>query len=241
MPLPLIAVTASSPAGALPYIHSLEKRGASVRLFLPGEALSSDDPLQGATALMLTGGPDVDPALYGEIPDPKAHVELNKPRDDTEMQLLKYALAQDLPVFGICRGMQLMNVAFGGRLIQNLPGHRVVEGQDGDGASAHHTVYLSIGSKLAAIMGSGGFMRLNSRHHQGLREAHKAPHLLAAAYSLGDGLIEALESPAHDWVIGVQCHPEREAEVPSAFRRVFQAFVERAELAQERLKAAGLA
>ena len=72
-------------------------------------------------------------------------------------------------------------------------------------------------------------MRLNSIHHQGLREAQKAPDLLAIAYSLDDGLIEGLESPAHDWVIGVQCHPEREKEVPSSFRRLFQAFMERAE------------
>ncbi|MBI4339584.1 MAG: gamma-glutamyl-gamma-aminobutyrate hydrolase family protein [Chloroflexi bacterium] len=225
MPSPLIAVTASTEKDALAYIRSLETRGAQVRLFLPGQPLTPEDPLGGATAILLTGGPDIDASTYGEAPQPEAG-RPNPSRDQLELGLLRHALARDLPVYGICRGMQLLNVAFGGRLIQDLPGHRVPQGED---ASAHHMVYLAPGSKLAAIMGSGGFMRLNSRHHQGLREAQKSPHLLAAAYSLGDGVIEALESPAHDWVIALQCHPERESEVPSAFRRVFQAFVERAE------------
>ncbi|MBI4310765.1 MAG: gamma-glutamyl-gamma-aminobutyrate hydrolase family protein [Chloroflexi bacterium] len=237
MPQPLIAVTAASEADAQPYLRALEKREAQVRLFLPGEALSSEDPLLGATALLLSGGRDVDPARYGATPDPAAGLRLDPARDAMEFALLRHALERDLPVYGICRGMQLLNVAFGGRLIQDIPGHTAENGAGPDADSAHHMVFLSIGSKLAAIMGSGGFMRLNSRHHQGLREAQKAPTLLAAAYGLGDGVIEALESPAHDWVIGVQCHPEREAEVPSMFRRVFQAFVERAEMARERLRA----
>ncbi|MBI4203248.1 MAG: gamma-glutamyl-gamma-aminobutyrate hydrolase family protein [Chloroflexi bacterium] len=240
MPPPLIAVTASAEDSAQPYLRALEKREARTRLFLPKEVLPADDLLEEATALLLTGGPDIDPSLYGEVRHPNAEMP-SRDRDRMELELLRCALARDLPVYAICRGMQLLNVAFGGRLIQDMPGHRMSDGGPGAGSeSAHHMVYVSPGSKLAAIMGSGGFMRLNSRHHQGLREPQKAGELLAAAYSLGDGVIEALESPAHDWVIGVQCHPEREAEVPSMFRRIFQAFVERAEMAGERLQSGRL-
>ena len=222
---PLIVVTATSESHAHPYRESVERRGGNVRLALPEATSTPEETLAEATGLMLTGGPDVDPALYGEVPDPQAGLKVNRPRDDMELPLLRQALERDLPVLAICRGMQLLNVAFGGRLVQDLPGHR----EDDKGESASHQVYLSPGSKLAAILGSGGFLRLNSRHHQGLREAQKAPALLATAYSLDDGLIEGLESPAHDWVIGVQCSPEREEEVPSSFGRLFQTFVERAE------------
>ena len=225
---PLIVVTASDEATACPYRSSVERRGGKVRLALPGATPAPEEALSGASALLLTGGEDVDPALYGEEPDREAGLELNRPRDDMDLYLLRQALERDLPVLAICRGMQLLNVAFEGKLIQDLPGHKG-DMKDGDWEPAYHQVYLSPGSKLAAILGSGGFLRLNSIHHQGLREPQKAPVLLATAYSLEDGLIEGLESPAHDWVIGVQCHPEREDEVPKSFGRLFQAFVERAE------------
>ena len=226
---PLIVVTATSESHAHPYRESVERRGGKVRLALPEATSTPEETLTEATGLMLTGGPDVNPALYGEAPDPKAKLQLNRPRDDMELPLLSQALKRDLPVLAICRGMQLLNVCFGGRLVQDLPGHKGQQRSDGEWEPVHHMIYLSPGSKLAAILGSGGFMRLNSRHHQGLREAQKAPTLLATAYSLDDGLIEGLESPVHDWVIGVQCHPEREEDVPSSFRRLFQAFVERTE------------
>lgn len=226
---PLIVVTATNESHARPYRDSIERRGGKVRLVLPEATSTPEETLAKATGLMLTGGPDVDPALYNETPDPRAGLELNRPRDDMELPLLHRALERDLPVLAICRGMQLLNVAFGGRLLQDIPGHKGQQRSDGEWEPVHHMIYLSPGSKLAAILGSGGFMRLNSIHHQGLREAQKASALLATAYSLDDGLIEGLESPAHDWVIAVQCRPEREEEVPSSFRRLFQAFVERAE------------
>ena len=178
---------------------------------------------------MLSCGPDLDPVLHGETAEPHASLELNRPRDAMEMTLLRHALDRDLPVLAICRGMQLLNVAFGGTLLQNVSGHTGEEGKDGTWQPAYHTAFLSPGSKLAAILGSGGFVRLNSIHSQGLREPQKAPALLAIAYSVENGIIEGLESPAHDWVIGVQCHPERKREVPGSFKRLFQAFVERAE------------
>ena len=233
MAQPLILVTAAREHSPDPYVDCLQRRGARVRVVSPQEAMPPDDPMSGATALLLTGGADVDPELYGEAIDPKAGVRTNRRRDDMEMALLRHALRENLPVLGVCRGMQLMNVAFGGKLIQDLPNHREQHG-DGPGHSAFHEVYVSLGTKLAAVLGTGGFFKLNSRHHQGLKEPQKSVALLASAYSLGDGLIEAVESPAHDWVIGVQCHPENEEEMPKAFSRLFQAFVERAEMAAGR-------
>ncbi len=207
----------------------MEYCGGGVTLALPSAPDEAEQALERADALMLTGGPSLDPALYGETADTSAGLEFDRPRDDMELALLRQALDRDLPVLAICRGMQILNVAFGGKLLQNVPNHKGDEDKGGEGESAYHMTYLSPGSKLAAILGSGGFMRLNSIHRQGLREAQKAPALLAIAYSVDDGLIEGLESPAHDWVIALQCHPERKREVPGSFKRIFQAFVERAE------------
>lgn len=198
-------------------------------LALPGAPKEAEQTLERANALVLTGGPSLAPALYGETADPGTGLAFDRPRDDMDLTLLRQALDRNLPVLAICRGMQILNVAFGGKLLQDVPNHAGDEDRNGEWEPAYHMTYLSPGSKLAAILGSGGFMRLNSIHHQGLREAQKAHALLATAYSVDDGLIEGLESPAHDWVIALQCHPERKREVPGSFKRLFQAFVERAE------------
>ena len=123
--------------------------------------------------------------------------------------------------------MQVLNVALGGKLLQHIKGHNAYE-EGGEELSQYHHIYISPGSKLAAVVGSGGFVRVNSRHHQGVKEPQKSSALLASAYSLEDGYIEALESPAHRWVIGVQFHPVRRMEVPPHFDRLFQSLVERA-------------
>ena len=195
-------------------------------------ALPTAQLMEDASGLLLSGGPDVDPSFYGASPDPDAALYMCRALDDLEFRLLDHALQRDMPVLAICRGMQVLNVAFGGRLIQNLSGHRA-EQQDGRWVSATHQIYLAPGSKAAPIIGSAGFFRVNSRHHQGLREAQRAPRLMTTSYSVEDGLIEGLESPEHSWVIGVQCHPERQEEVPRSFANLFTAFKERAEMYQE--------
>lgn len=220
----LIGVTASSEKTAQRYCDSIRRRGGDVSMFLP-DRVPPPAILDQVDGLLLTGGEDVDPARYGQAPDPTAGLELAPARDALDFALLQGALERDMPVLAICRGMQVLNVAFGGTLVQDLPGHRA-ERKDGDWVSAHHQVYVSPGSKLGAIIGAGAFYRVNSRHHQGLREAQKAPRLLASAYAVQDGLIEALESPAHAWVVGVQCHPEREDEVPRGFLNLFDGFLE---------------
>ena len=137
------------------------------------------------------------------------------------------AVERCMPVLGVGPGMIALNAAFGGGAPTEIAGHGV-EIEDGEPVSAYHRIYIAPGSKLAAIVGSGGFVRVNSRHGVGLREAQKSPRLLASAYGLDDGVVEALESPEHDWVIAVQFNPERRMEVPPHFDRLFQGLVERA-------------
>ena len=211
------------------YVQVMESLGAEVSVVTPPEDGNSSKVLEGSGGLMLTGGPDVDPAIYGAEPDPDANLELCRPLDDLELRLLDYALDHDMPVLAICRGMQLLNVAFGGQLIQDLPGHKA-EREDGCWQPEKHLIYMAPGAKAAAIIGSAGFFRVNSLHHQGLREAQRSPRLMTSAYSVEDGLIEGLESPNHSWVIGLQCHPERQDEVPRSFANLFAGFFERAEM-----------
>ena len=129
-------------------------------------------------------------------------------------------------MLGIDQGMLAINVVMGGSITNRLIGHAVSE-EDDEEMTLYHRIFISPGTKLASIIGSGGFVKVNSFHHQGLKDAQKARNLLASAYSQDDGVVEALESPDHDWIIGVQFHPERRSEVPHQFDRLFQALVER--------------
>jgi putative glutamine amidotransferase len=225
----LIGITGAGEKDIRQYRRSLEKRGASVRPIFSGKAEEIPQLMAPLDGILFSGEGGLDPSEYGEIQDPTANLKVHKNRDSFEILLLKAALDRDMPVLAICRGMHLLNMVLGGRLIQDLPRHKEIHGE-----SAYHEIYVSPGSKLAAIMSRGGFLRVNSRHHQGLRNAQRAPLLLASAYSLPYGLIEALESPAHQWVIAVQCHPEREDEVHPSLLSVLQSFVERAEETAER-------
>lgn len=152
------------------------------------------------------------------------------------IELLRAALDDDMPVYAVGEGMQLLNAAFGGKPSQAVSAHSEI-GDDGVLTAAYHHIYIAPGSRLAAVVGSGGFVRVNSSHRRGLREAQKSPYLLASAYSLEDGVLEALESSRHRWVIGVQFRPERRMEVPPHFDRLFQSLLERA---AERMNSASL-
>ena len=149
--------------------------------------------------------------------------------------LLQAALDADMPIYALGDGMLLLNGAFFGKSGREVSQHSDVD-ENGSETSAYHHIYIAPGSRLAAVVGSGGFVRVNSRHRQGLREAQKSPQLLASAYSLEDGIIEALESSRHRWVIGVQFRPERRMEVPPHFDRLFQSLLERA---AERMNSSG--
>lgn len=221
-----IVVAAGSKRESEGYIQSLTRRGADVRLALPADLPRVDNFLSGAGGLLLTGGADIDPKYYGEGISPEAGTRPQPGRDAFELQLLNNALELDMPIFAICRGMQLLNVAFGGSLIQDLQGHRIQEPLNKVPGPSFHQAYVSPGSKLGAILGVGMFYKVNSYHHQGLKEPQKAPRLLGSAYHPDDGIIEGLESPEHSWVIGVQAHPEYEDQLPKCFTNLWEGFLQ---------------
>jgi putative glutamine amidotransferase len=195
------------------YLRSIRRAGGEFAL------LGLEDDVQGIDGLLLTGGGDVDPRLYGEQP----HLEtekVNRERDEHELALLRAALECDLPVFAVCRGHQLLNVAFGGSLLQHIEGnhHR----PQPDGESRWHQVNPAGLSRLAQIYHGFRTLWVNSRHHQAVTVDRLAAGLIPVACS-PDGLIEAMESEAHRWVLGVQWHPER-LEMRAA-DRLFAAFV----------------
>jgi gamma-glutamyl-gamma-aminobutyrate hydrolase PuuD len=191
--------------------------------------LDNNATIAGFDALILTGGLDVDPARYGEQPHPKVkHVDAR--RDAFEEAALRSALDRDLPVLAVCRGHQLLNVHLGGRLLQHIDTgeHRAHLSQEGQ-PSRWHTVRVE-SPRLRAIIGAGE-VEVNSRHHQAVVPETLAPGLAVAATS-PDGLIEAVESEAHTWVVGVQWHPERLEPEHPAFaamgRPLFEALAEAA-------------
>lgn len=159
--------------------------------------------LKHAHALLITGGIDVDPSLYGETPVPEVD-ETNPERDEFELALLRDALERDMPVLAICRGHQLLNVAFGGGLLQHIASRAH---EDTDGVSAQHNATLVPGTKLHAVYGKEQ-LHVNSRHHQAVTPERLAPGLTISA-TTDDGLVEGIESDAYTWVVGVQWHPER--------------------------------
>ncbi len=226
----IVAITSSSAKNARRYVSAMESAGSEVRVVTPDSYSGVDtaEVMGDVGGLLLSGGPDIDPVLYGEEPDPNAGLELRRTLDELELRILDYALDRDMPVLAICRGMQLLNVAFGGKLIQDLHGHKAQK-IDGEWESAYHQIYIAPGAKAAAVIGMAGFFKVNSLHHQGLKEAQRAPRLMTTAYEVEDGLIEGLESPEHSWVIGLQCHPERQDEVPKLFGNLFLGLHERAE------------
>lgn len=178
-----------------------------------------------------------------------ARADANSISDVPALALMRAALDDDMPIFAVGGGMLALNAALGGKPPKPAPAHAADSdgmrgGADGGGnaandsgdnkdgggggASARHQIYIAPGSKLAAVVGSGGFVSVNSRHARAVSEAQKSPRLIASAYALDDGVIEALESPRHRWVIGVQFQPERRMELPPHFHRLFQSLAERA-------------
>ena len=221
---PVIGLTINNTGYAKEYAAAIERSGGRPWLILPGHDLSPGDTAARMDGLLVCGGEDIHPRWYGHEPRPGVELTLNEARDDVELPVLNAALEADLPTLGICRGMQALNVVMGGELLQHVEGHSgATDGEDY--VSEYHRIFITPGSLLASVVGSGGFVRVNSIHHQAVREAQKAPGLLASAYSLEDGYVEALESPSHRWVLAVQFHPERRREIPPHFDRLFDRLV----------------
>jgi len=188
------------------YYDSLQAAGAEYVL-VDGSELPA-----AAQGLLLTGGVDIDPKLYGEKRGPRTD-RPHKERDEHELGLLQQALERDLPALCICRGHQLLNVSLGGALVQHVenPAHRWLDGGD----SNWHEVTVLDGSHLAGVYGANAVLRVNSRHHQGVTADRLAPGLQVVARAR-DGLVEGVESTSHRWAVGVQWHPERPEMRPAA-------------------------
>jgi putative glutamine amidotransferase len=216
-PTPKIGITTSQRRGAEYYVayeRAVEAVGG-----LPVDLPSGTGLLPELDGLLLPGGWDVDPALYGEEPDPKVG-PIDRELDDTELRLFAQARERGLPVMGICRGQQVINVAMGGSLQQHLDGHEVR--QFGRRHLAH-VIEVDPRSELGRVAG-GHQIRVNSLHHQAIDKL--APGLVQTA-SGEDGTVEAIET-ADGLIVAVQCHPEElTSDLPWA-RNLFQRFVERA-------------
>jgi len=192
-----------------------------------------DDALATMDGLLLSGGADLDPATYGQAVDGAQAPEPG--RDDLERAAWEAAAARGVPVLGICRGMQAMNVFAGGTLLQHVDGH--AGPALGEGRALVHPLAVVPGTRLAAILGEGAAgsskagpppdLLVNSYHHQAVRRGDLGPCLAASALadSPAGPLVEALEAPGSRFVIGVQCHPERVESTPPAFERLWAAFV----------------
>jgi putative glutamine amidotransferase len=197
------------------YVEAVERPGAVAVLLSPAHSQDSLNRLLDTVhGLVLTGGEDVDPARYGQAPHP-ALGTVTPERDEMEFAVLEGALERGLPVLAICRGLQLLNVALGGTLYQDLPVERpdsiIVHEQEAPIDQRWHAARVDEHSCLHDIFGSSELF-INSFHHQAIRTL--APALKATVWA-EDGLIEGVESTQHPWVIGVQWHPERgEADLP---------------------------
>ncbi len=207
------------------YCKALECAGAlPVMLPLTPDAADLAQLAALCDGLLFTGGPDIHPARYGEEILP-ACGQIIPERDEMEEALFQAALAADKPVLGICRGIQVLNVALDGILWQDLPsqyGNAVLHSQPEPYDQPCHKVSVVQGTPLARLLGQRE-IAVTSRHHQAIREL--AAPLQAMAYS-PDGLVEAVWMPGKRFVWGVQWHPESVYQTSQASRKLFAAFVE---------------
>jgi len=230
MSRPLIGITPCSRVDD--YVESVKRAGAE-----PVVLSTSDDPravLDRVDAILLTGGLDVDPALYGEAPHPTT--EPAPDRDRFEVPLSRAAVERDVPVLAICRGVQVLNVASGGTLVQDIPSavtsdleHSIDVPKD----QIAHDVRVTDGTRLAEALGPGTPLdtcSVNSRHHQSVGRV--APQFVVSAVS-PDGVIEAIERPGAQFCVGVQWHPENFWRT-GEFDGLFDAFVDAARAHKER-------
>lgn len=178
--------------------------------------------------LLISGGADVDPSRYGRQND--GSVATEPERDDLEAAAFSAAEARGLPVLGVCRGFQALNVFLGGRLIQDVGGH--IGKSYGQGPAMTHPLRIVAGTRLARILFptnvGGGRLEVNSYHHQAVRATDLAPTLIANAFATSPAgeLVEGAETRGGRFVIGIQCHPERQESTPPAFERLFRVFVD---------------
>ena len=205
------------------YVEAVRRAGGMAALLPHGET-RVDELVARLDGLMLSGGGDIEPARYGG----DAHEEnymVDAERDETELALVRSAVSIRMPIFGICRGAQVVNVALGGTLIEHLPDElgEAVAPRAPPRRPIPHEIRVRAGTRLAEIVGQEK-IEVASWHHQGIRRA--AEGLSVSAFA-PDGAIEAVEMPSadHPWLIGVQWHPELTAAEDPIQQRLFDSFV----------------
>lgn len=196
-------------------------RREEITVLAPGSRIAGD-----FDGIVIGGGGDVDPARYGQPRRQDANLEIDAERDETDFDLFDRARRSETPTLGICRGLQVVNVALGGTLVQDLaierPGsldHETDESKRRDKTRRDHAVRVEPGTRLSGIA-SAAQLPVNSRHHQAI--ARLAPGLAVSAVA-PDGVIEAVEGTG-PWLLAVQWHPENLAAGDPASRRLFEEF-----------------
>jgi gamma-glutamyl-gamma-aminobutyrate hydrolase PuuD len=200
------------------YVRSVENAGGRALLVPPSDD-AVEETLEALDGIVFTGGSDIDPAEYGENAHPETF-GIRADRDASELALMRAALERDMPVLGICRGIQVLNVVRGGNLHQHLPdlvGHERHK-HDPPGVFVDHEVAIDPDTRLASILGDTHGVK--SHHHQGLKELGEG---LVEAARADDGTVEAIEDPSRRFALGVLWHPEA-----GENKRLFEALVEEA-------------
>jgi len=223
-----MAVIGITPCNRLPdYVESIRRAGGDPRVL----SIDSSPSLDGLDGILFTGGGDIDPVHYHETRHAKTE-EPDPARDDFELKLAKLALENNTPMLAVCRGVQVLNVAAGGTLIQDIAsevntplGHQV----DTPSYALAHEVWVTPGSVLERVMqeelGDGETLQVNSRHHQAVGRTASGFYVAATA---PDGVVEAIERRNAPFCLGVQWHPENFWRT-GEFRSLFEGFVKAAE------------
>ncbi len=230
---PRIGIAGRDPDHVKDYRDAVEAAGGEPVPLFPGAQASPDGLLDDLDGLILTGGRDVHPAHYGQLLREGLGVELEEARDALEIPLARRALDRDLPVLGICRGVQVMNVAAGGTLHQDITlagiprgthNQREIEPEPPLDAAVHE-IAVAPGSRLAEILGATR-IGVNTFHHQTIdRPAEQFSVVARSVESQADGVIEAVEVAGRSFALGVQWHPERMWRRVPACARLFAALV----------------
>ena len=215
------------------YIESLRRAGA-VPVVIPPQPENAAAIVESLDGILLAGGEDCDPAVYGERPHPSVE-PMDPRRQNNDLTLARVARQRGIPTLGICLGVQMMNVAAGGTLIQDIDSEMRTDIEHAsEPADRHrHDVLIQDGTRLAAIVGEQE-LNVNSSHHQAIR--HVGDGLRVTAHA-PDGIIEGLEDPSHPFYVGVQWHPEDMPAETSA-SSLFGAFVDAARRYAEKKRSA---
>ena len=241
--LPRIVVTVTVPGRHLDrelaerknrlYAEGVERHGGTA-ILIDGSSSHAERAAAFAAmdGLLFTGGADIDPARYG-APN-LGSVDIEPERDELEAAAWAAAEERELPVLGICRGFQAINVFAGGTLLQDVAGHAGPGWSTGP--ARIHSLRLADSGRLPALVARGGVSEVpvNTYHHQAVRSTDLAPGLVATGWAASEAgeLIEAFERPGSRFVVGVQCHPERTESTPGGFEALWRAFVDACRMAR---------